>query len=507
MEQEMQSHRRSEKAVEVLVGPVVGRVTTTTARILVEYANDTEGKILVTSSFGEKLRFTKDFKAEMPSVYKLDNLQPGCHYRYVIQGTSKDGSFCTLAEQSTSIKVIVCSCDKPIKRGETDMFQKMFEEYIQNGDIDLIVRNGDQVYADHAFYECERIWKQGLNAETKETEMIQAYQKVYRDTWNKQWVAKCYANASHVMLLDDHEIRNDWGTFKHDDDTSHRIHVCGLIGRKVYYLYQRQLWDDIDVRELMNNNYNPSCESTLLTLNKTGVLLVDCRGCRSWCRIPQDKNSNRAWLGENQWKYLRNSLNETSVSSLIVVHSTPPVYLGTKSSKCLSCIPALVDKMGFGLHAAEQAAYLDLLHNWKTESPNRQVTLVGGDLHYHLGSRVFKVGTDDSFRQIVASPVSNSPPPCCARWLIRCFMCRPCGPAKIGGGWRTRHDTIEYDRNFVLLQVCCFIIVQRVCEGGYSFCLKNGKIKSKQNSTSSSQVDVKIFIITPKSMPSDLPLD
>eukprot|EP01060_Flectonema_neradi_P002202 TRINITY_DN11339_c2_g1_i1.p1 TRINITY_DN11339_c2_g1~~TRINITY_DN11339_c2_g1_i1.p1 ORF type:complete len:482 (+),score=65.56 TRINITY_DN11339_c2_g1_i1:112-1557(+) len=480
MIQEMQPRQRSDKSVDVLLGPVVGRVTTTTARILVEYASDTSGKMLVTSSFGETLRFTQNFKSEVPSVFKLENLQPGCQYRYVIQGTTKEGSFSTLSDQQHSMKVIVCSCDKPVQRGSTDMFQKMYDQYIREGNVDLIVRNGDQVYADHAFYECERIWKKGHNAEVKESDMLRAYQQVYRDTWNKTWVAKCYANASHIMLLDDHEIRNDWGTFKHDDDTSHRIYVCGLVGRKAYYLYQRQLWDDINVDDLMKNNYtpNPNTESTLVELNGTGILLVDCRGGRSWGRIPQDKNSTKAWLGENQWQYIRSSLKETTVNSLIVVHSTPPVYLGSKSSKCLSCIPALVDKMGFGLHTHEQAEYLDLFHSWKSEKANRKVTLVGGDLHYHLGSKVFKDNIEDGFRQIVASPVSNSPPPCCARWLIRCFMCRPCGPAKVGGGWKIRHDSIDYDRNFVLLE----------------------------SYANSNQADMKIFVVTPTSKLTDPPL-
>ena len=80
--------------------------------------------------------------------------------------------------------------------------------------VDLIVRHGDQVYADHAFEEGIKILKEKrLSSEEKEEKIYEAYAKHYRDTWDQPDVRKVLGTCSHLMLLDDHEIRNDWYSF------------------------------------------------------------------------------------------------------------------------------------------------------------------------------------------------------------------------------------------------------------------------------------------------------
>jgi phosphodiesterase/alkaline phosphatase D-like protein len=77
--------------------------------------------------------------------------------------------------------------------------------------VDLIVRHGDQVYADDAFKASEKILKRHDIDDQKKNELIlEAYKKIYRFTWNKDDVRRIYANCQHLMLWDDHELTNDW---------------------------------------------------------------------------------------------------------------------------------------------------------------------------------------------------------------------------------------------------------------------------------------------------------
>ncbi|KAJ9464949.1 hypothetical protein DIPPA_18316 [Diplonema papillatum] len=458
----------------MLVGPVVGRVTDTTARILVEYGADRLACCtLVCNATKRVTEVEKQFAAEVPAVFHITGLDPDRLYSYTVSGDPEaGGSFRTLGGGTRAVRILFGSCDKPAKRGAVDLFDAMYNEYIANHLVDVVIRNGDQVYADSAFKECVAIWKgsAGLPAETTRKRMLQCYQKVYRRVWNEPSVARCYANCSHLMLLDDHEIRNDWGTFPNDDTVHHINFPCGAVGRQAYYLYQRQLWDEA-IEPGRVSEYDPPFEAQCFRFNSVGVCLVDCRGSRTWCKIGNRSRGDAgdSWLGEAQWRYLKKSLGPggelADAAHLVFVHSTPVAYLGVGASRALACCcPPQKDKVGFGLFPREQAAYLDWLRAWQRRSvagkmgaQEPAVTLVGGDLHHHMLSFVSKSSDGDGeagagMWQIVASAISNSPPPKFARWLVKCFMCRPCGPARLADSWRVQHLDFHYERNFVLLE-------------------------------------------------------
>ena len=474
----------------LLIGPVVGLVSETTARVLVEFDCATPGRLVATDGHNTSVAEHR-FKAKLPGCFSLHNLQPGTLYTYKVEGTEGCGSFRTFSgDQQVQTNVVVCSCDKGVQgRGEVDMLKVLYEN-ICASKIDLVVRNGDQVYADKAFYAAKKILASpSTSAAEKHRMCLAGYQEFYYKTWNEGYAPKCYANCPHLMLLDDHEIRNDWGTFKHDDEPSHLDYKAGYIGRVAYYLYQRQLWDP-DLNEDNAHVYQPATEGGIFKINHIGLVLVDCRGSRSWGKV-ENLEDRKAWIGGVQWSQLSSALNPTGelehAKSLVLIHTTPPVYLSTEWSRCMafSC-RCQKDKMGFGLYPEEQADYFNMLLDWRNALPNREVTLVGGDLHHHMATYIYKNNTKNpvtndmgrrtsmrngyGFRQIVASPVSNKPPPFCIRYFIRCFMCRCCsccGPIGIAGDWEAKHVDFKYERNFLLLSVCrrvhttdaCFFLV------------------------------------------------
>ena len=477
----------------VLLGPVVGLVTASEARILFELESDCLAEICATPSIGPAVSAQHQFCSRLPGCFVLTGLQAGTRYTFDLVGTSREGSFATLDPTGANYNIVVASCDKAEKgRGkDIDMF-KVLHESIQRGEIDLVVRNGDQVYADKAFAKAKKVLMAhkiketrvgcvGLMAEDNKRvlkEVLGFYQETYRHTWNQEWVAKCYANCAHIMLLDDHEIRNDWGTFKNDDNASHYEYHTGYVGRLAYYLYQRQLWDPL-VNEQTAFTYTPTSEGEVFRFNKIGLILVDCRGSRSWCKVENEeaKKAKKTWLSGVQWTRIAESLNPggelSECSSLVVVHSTPPIYLCTRGSRCLaSCCSCQVDKMGFGLFPEEQADYFDLLLEWRNTRLHRSVVLLGGDLHHHMSTYLYKNNRRNSvtnnrdrrsslargfgFRQVVCSAINNKPPKCFVNWLIRCLMCRCCGPIKVARDWEAKHMDFLYERNYLIVKVCPF---------------------------------------------------
>ena len=97
--------------------------------------------------------------------------------------------------------------------------------------------------------------------------------------------------------------------------------------------------------------------------------------------------------------------------------------------------------MGLGLHPAEQAAYLDMLVEWRGRKPaagstavggRRDLLLIGGDMHFSVNTSVRR-GGEPVLRQAITSAISNKPPFWFQFYLFRCLM--GCCPGNKHGGY------------------------------------------------------------------------
>eukprot|EP00808_Paulinella_micropora_P022360 g15807.t1 len=232
----------------IVLGPVVGKVTADTARIMVEVGKDSTLVIEYKSEDGTSNKMEQKVVAAVPAVFVLTGLQPGTKYTYEFQDNKdRNGSFRTFDPKQTQFQVIAASCDKGRKaRGKANLYEKLYNEYIKADRVDLFVRHGDQVYADSAFAQGEKILlDESIPEKDKDDAILKCYKDIYRATWNEPDVRLVHANVQCLMLWDDHELRNDWGSFKQDTDSnSTDFRICTQ-ARKAYWQYQRQLWDDI----------------------------------------------------------------------------------------------------------------------------------------------------------------------------------------------------------------------------------------------------------------------
>eukprot|EP00455_Lapot_gusevi_P056160 TRINITY_DN925_c0_g3_i1.p1 TRINITY_DN925_c0_g3~~TRINITY_DN925_c0_g3_i1.p1 ORF type:complete len:481 (+),score=104.80 TRINITY_DN925_c0_g3_i1:22-1443(+) len=453
----MDAKDRDEKnQSKILLGPVIGKTTSTSTRVLIEVNCDCQVTCVLTNpQTQQEHRVSSQLRADWPFAFAIDDLQPQTaykvHFEGVWNGEERHGLVRTMSAQPQQLRVVAAACDKMGRRGPVDLMSKLYTNLVQPGLVDLIIRHGDQVYADPAFDQGVRILRDPTIPEhEKDHRILMCYKEIYRATWNVPSCQTLLANAPHLMLWDDHEVRNDWGTMAQDTNPASADWRIALQARKAYWQYQRQLWDDI--ANVDNRLKDPECH--LHRWGAFGIILLDSRGCRSFAADPHDP-PNRKFLGQHQHDIIRAALKPDGllgdVRGLVVVMSMPPVYCNAALSSCMSCIPPLVDKMGFGLHNEEQGVFLDMLDEWKGKAGERQLLLLGGDLHYGMRSTISFQGRFIA-QQMVSSAISNSPPPCCSYWFLRCFMACCCC-CSYGGGHSVSHEEFINERNFAFIQL------------------------------------------------------
>jgi hypothetical protein len=396
---------------KITVGPVIGKVTDTTARVLIEVDDDADVTCTITSKGGDSAKNTASFKAGRPSVFAFKKLQPNTEYAVAftgLAGTSPKGRIRTFATNTDSLNIAAVSCNFLGRRGKRDLWADLRDRYVLPGDVNLVLHIGDQIYGDAAFARSLRIIndKEAPSVKEQNNLISETYRNNYRAWWSEQATRDVLANVSNLMIWDDHEIRDDWGSKPTDCDKNSIEFRIGTLARQVYREYQRQLWDDFNP-----NSIPPTGEEQHFHIwGSIAVLFLDQRGGRSFGREP-----SRPYLSKTQWEKLV-ALLETGelskVRALIVVTSVPLIYLGNKTTEQGTGISDdLYDHWSHPINAKEQIEMLRELRLWKGD-PNatqKELLVVGGDVHVG-GYTQIKHEKKEIFRQLITSPITNHPP-------------------------------------------------------------------------------------------------
>jgi hypothetical protein len=426
------------------LGPVIGKVTSRTARVLIEI--DTAAEIVCTAEAPGKPKSTSKRKltANRPAVFELSGLRPDTRYTIGFKGVTSPVP-CTVRTYKadpTALNAAVVSCNFTVRRDDTDLWRNMLDQYVQPGHLDLLIHAGDQVYGDKAFEGALYV----LNGKAKATaaqarEIGDLYRQLYRWAWRHPATRAVLASVPNLMIWDDHEIRDDWGSREEDRDPASPAATIGRIARRVYREYQRQLWED-------GADADPpvgQLEDHMHAWGSVGVLFVDQRGARSFEIDPA-----YPYLGGAQWERVRAALGPggtfAKVRALVVVTSVPLAYLGeTVSTIGQNLVDDLRDHWVYGPHRKEQAEFLRALRRWKQEkNGEREVLVVGGDVHIGCHTEIKHEG-QLIFRQLVTSPITNKPPSWLAfQGLKGCLEVEQ----TLGDGYAFEHDRYVRSRNF-----------------------------------------------------------
>ncbi|KAG0591592.1 hypothetical protein KC19_1G186500 [Ceratodon purpureus] len=465
---------------QVIVGPVIGKVTATSARILIEIdmsvpltieiqerppaLEKQPSSLLRQLTGGSRGRSSNNFKprlpsdeiydkctiqknvtAKRPSIFVFNDLKPGTAYVVEVKGCMPitKSSFRTFPEvPAEKLTFGVISCNKifitdllgPLGQG----LWTHLSNCIEAGKVDLLLHLGDQIYGDgdkrqDAVAGADKDkWSDRFRKGTvklkgvpsdhwkdHQEDICEYYREVYRDTWRYEPTAKCLANCPNLMIYDDHEVRDNWGDVKEDWDVTSADFFVARCAWIVSMEYQRQLYEDVDFIAVENIHQDYHFH----VVGGVGLMFIDIRGSRTFHRVNGD---DQIYLGNSQWNAITKALCPDGIfgkiRALLVCSPAPLVFLEPQITKNAAvAFKRLEDFKGhwsFGEHINEQIKMIDALSEWKATEVGREVLVLGGDVHCGGHSEILK-NDEILFRQLTTSAIANEPLPKTAYYFMR----------------------------------------------------------------------------------------
>jgi phosphodiesterase/alkaline phosphatase D-like protein len=434
----------------LLVGPIVGKVTDRTARIVIETERAAPSVVAHARSAHHRASSAPvDVPARTPTVVRFDGLAPDTEYAVELDGVRADvaARVRTLPERPDAMNFVAVSCNFTPRRGPMDLWAVLRDRYVVPGHVHALLHCGDQVYGDSAFLVATRILDgRSTGTRSQQLRILETYRDLYRATWSHPPTRDVLASVSNLAIWDDHEIRDDWGSRPADRDPASADHYIGRLARRVFREYQRQLWDDTDPA-LPDNGL----EGHLHTWGPIGLLFVDQRGPRSF-----EPDAERPYLGRRQWEWITAALAAggplDEVRALVVVTAIPLAYVGSQlaTSGERWVVDDLHDHWSYASHRKEQVEMVRALREWKERGGgSREVLVVGGDVHVGGHSDIEHRG-GTAYRQLVTSPITNTPP----TWFeFQGILAALELEERIGSGYRVEHAGFTRKRNFGVILV------------------------------------------------------
>jgi len=418
-------------ANSISLGPVIGLVTDTTSRVLIEfeYPGMVTCKAVPVRSRSvaspHVASCSRQCQARRPMIFTFSGLQPATKYSISVLGSGlwcpDIGSFWSIPYggydlESDRPTFVVKSCDcyyntrDNIPR-KSDLWCDLSER-IEQDEIDYIIHLGDNVYNDTDYCDMETGKKESGGTVTADEDckwniarkliidlpaqdwpmfrrqIFEIFREVYHETWNHPPAKYCLANCPNLMILDDHEVRDDWGDRPQDKD---RTTIDWFLASLAYFViceYQLQLYMDPHLDE---HNWGPHCwpqqDYYFVPLGDVGIYMQDIRACKTF-HWDAAQDASLPMMGARQWAALDSALSPggkfNNVRLMIVAGPEPFAY----ASKLNTRLGARVvdDMYGHWMakkHVPEATRFLRAVFDWRHAAPEgrREVLLLGGDVH------------------------------------------------------------------------------------------------------------------------------
>ena len=299
----------------------------------------------------------------------------------------------------------------------------------------LMIMGGDQVYADEIWERCSEIKKwvelpRSKRRERKFTSLMRDqvdrfYFDLYCQRWKQPVVAEALASIPTIMMWDDHDIFDGWGSYAAEDQECEVYQGIFNIARKYFALFQQQL-------SISGDEKHPSALptkgfSTALRVGNYLVLSLDTRTERTQKQVL----SRESW--DLIWHHLDDLLpvNEGGPKHLLFVSPVPVVHADFGSIESLmGWLPGeqeleddLRDHWQSPNHRAERLRMIHRLLGLMSDKSCR-VTILSGDVHVaclgviesERGAPVH--GRSKVINQLTASGIVHPSPPKLMGWLL-----------------------------------------------------------------------------------------
>ena len=451
---------------------VVGHCTSTSARILCALDRIAPGRRRIARLAWRARGIGAMVEIELTTaapyelgVFDLRDLPPGADIEYAI--AVDDQASLPVADQLLAgatrrfrllpahrpPRIALLSCngiyEMKDKARRFDMWQRLRHQ-LEEGQVDLVVHAGDQVYADDVVkkYSTRARRAKGDEAEALLATVTQEYRRLYVEHfWTMPDVAAILTACPNIMTWDDHDIDEGWGSNPTD----------GQPWRRLFFRAARQAFSEFQA-SLGPPRIDEDSFACGFTHADIGFLLLDGRTHRLY--------SEQRVLGAAQFEAARHWLSALPAATrrVFLVLGIPPVHAKLATAAAIlrwtpftePYASDLRDGWGSKGNRAECEKLMRLMVDFCRARPAVDLTVLSGDVHVGNIGRLAhpEIGI---LWQVTSSGIASLPPEGVSGWLME-NVSRP--TIKLGAGVRGKlmpitehgHD-LMHRRNFALLQV------------------------------------------------------
>jgi hypothetical protein len=284
----------------------------------------------------------------------------------------------------------------------------------------LLLMGGDQVYADEIWSLSElAVWREktrdrrikaGFNTVMRR-QVERFYFDLYCRRWSQQPTAQVLASVPTLMMWDDHDIFDGWGSHLPEENQSDVFQGIFAVARDHFRVFQQMAGTTAEVPGVVEPNTG---FTRLHLIDDVAIAALDMRSERT----------PHAVMGLATWNAVLRELDGLkNVKHLLVLSSIPVVHTDfSKVEQLLGVIPGrqeIEDDLRDHWHSpAHKGERLRLIHRLlKVAQAGARVTLLSGDVHVAALGVVEsgRGGADGAsasvINQLTSSAIVHPPPP------------------------------------------------------------------------------------------------
>lgn len=310
---------------------------------------------------------------------------------------------------------------------KTDEPYRLWQEMVENHQeepLSLLLMGGDQLYADDIWSAVPELKKwSSLSLAVKKKRKVSRqlfdqidrfYDKLYQDRWTNTSMSLMLATVPSVMMWDDHDIFDGWGSYPAD------IQGCDIF-QQIYKTAQNY-FEMFQIRSRKNTSLldsNAKHYAFALKFRDYHVLSLDNRAERTLNQV----------MSEDQWRVVNHYLvNKVTDGHLLVLSAVPVVYRDFSFTEDMvdstpweeELTDDLKDHWRAKEHQGERARLIHrLLVNVKRRKEldaNYKTVILSGDVHIGSIGVINNKAEKCNIHQVVSSGIVH-PAPSRLQWL------------------------------------------------------------------------------------------
>ena len=356
-----------------------------------------------------------EYSLEIDGVITYDKHQRES-WRFYIPSSTEVPKFAYTSCNGFSSEALKESCSNPYY-----LWSQMVHIH-EKTPFSALLMGGDQLYADSIWGEVKKLseWSNLPREEkikkkaTKEMErqIDTFYARLYQDKWSTPDMSLMLASIPSVMMWDDHDIFDGWGSYPKDMQESEVYQSIFKYAKKYFELYQMRTRKNRNLLNAESSHY-----AFALAFRGYQIIAIDNRSERTLEKIMSNK----------QWQNFLNHLeNIPENHDLLLMSGVPVVYRDFSFTEGIYDYTSWEEELTDDLkdhwrakeHQGERLRLIMNLLDSAKKRTNRRTVILSGDVHVgSLGiiNDVRSIDTPLKIHQVVSSGVVH-PPPSILEW-------------------------------------------------------------------------------------------